>query len=613
MPRIPLNDPRYITNLSVKSGDLNLISRNEGGNLIKDPTTDSVLYIEPTKFTYDNNSINNVLKTNFEYYKFPSRILVVDDVDLNNIPVEDLNIEDPIGPIKIRYRLNKQVVPIVLTQAETAEKVKNNDTNHRFFTDSTGYSYPSRIEGSFQELQLANVLEGLPQTIPNRFVVTQDILDRKADLSFNINVALRMTDNAGRNNYAVRLLKYNPNTNKYSIIAQKTSESPKYNLYNSYISRKKREELDEFDKRTGYIDMDVETIAKMKSNDRSVQISLVNAREKIIKKWDNYNRNLIPETELNDAGPAYQSNLEASIINTAAAIKTRELLIIKTLTDVIQTYNKLINTSIKVPISAADIGSSTSELRSIILKQKSILEYKKLSVSDKIVLNNKSSAYVQSLNLISLQIKSLTNKLENDKRELTKLADNIKPVPLTELLTDGVTNIQSKAGYLWSNDIPYGIAINEIIPKEQLKLHESYAVELVASKHNQIPHELIEDQTFWQISELQVSNVVPKVNDTNLAQQSTSFINSSQVTASFAANAPTSANNSVVDTISREKALALAEFDSKYKLISLDPKEFVESVLKLPVVQRNQQIAWFDLRAQIAAGWDKKIKEATNP
>ena len=180
MPRIPLNDPRYITNLSVKSGDLNLISRNEGGNLIQDPNTDSVLYIEATKFTYDNNSINNVLKTNFEYYKFPSRILVVDDVDLNAIPIEDLNIEDPIGPIKIRYRLNKQVVPTVLTQEEVNEKIANNDTNYRFYKDDKGWAFASRIEGSFSELQFGTVLEGLPQTIANRFTVTQDILDKKS-------------------------------------------------------------------------------------------------------------------------------------------------------------------------------------------------------------------------------------------------------------------------------------------------------------------------------------------------------------------------------------------------------------------------------------------------
>ena len=737
MPKIPLDDPRYVTNLSVKSNDRNLISRNEGGNLIQ--VTGELLYIETPTYIYDNTAINNVLKTNFEYYKFPSRIVVVDDVDLGIIPIEELNIEIPDEPIKIRYRLNQQEVPTVLTVEEVNEQVKTKDTNNRFIYNDNTWTFESRIEGSFKELDFGTVLEGMPQTLANRFTVTQDIIDRNVDLTFNINIALRMTDNYGRNNYAARLLRYNPDTNKYAVLAQKTSVSPLSAQYSLYIERNKQLELQNLQTkfepvRNGMYNMLVDIVEMMIKfvsinekdaqgvqvkdltgmfnyvnkpgvvpknslynngtsynfwkgnidnidywfskansctyktepleismiiaagltrfkNDQKVQqkindlknilieyylyqpyqienliskyhhyiysftemwamvnnssrpldsdktefdeyykktdqelkeaiwpnrasnnnitdltnvnIDNINYRyggiyttswnvvyggitndnyttepfrwlnristairrieqkirieyDKISKKWDELDRNFIPRNELIDP-VIYERNLETDVINAASSMKSAEKFWINYVVESVNLNNKLLGTTYEIPTTY----ESATTIMSTILKTNNP-NFSKLSESDKNILRNQFNRN---------KIDSIRSKPDREKIKYTEAQRKLKQyqsfnnadsLKLTELLTDGVDNKNSKLGYLWSRDLPYIISISEIIPKSQLKLHDSYAVELVASKHYSIPHELIEDQTYWKIEELQNTKTI---NESNINNQISSIVN----------------------------------------------------------------------------------------
>ena len=753
MPAIPLNDPRYITNLSIKSNDQNLISRNEGGNLIE--VTGELMYIETATYIYDNTAINNVLKTNFEYYKFPSRIVVVDDVDLGIVPIEELNIDVPDEPIKIRYRLNEQAAPVLLTAEEVDEKNKNKETSNTRFIFDGSWTLASRIEGSFTELEFGNVLEGMPQTLSNRFTVTQDILDRNADLSFNVKIALRMTDNHGRNNYAARLLRYNPDTNKYAVLAQKTSVSPLSAQYTAYIESEKQKEIDKlrvslinkrdtaFSNLTSIVDTMIRFVSINENDANSVQTSdLINlfnytkrqtsagpkrsgynnlgynfwigkTREQMLPHWfsvanqlngssypvaiamvisagqtefpdnsdvlkkitelkgilidtylyepnqveelvntyihyiysfaemwsavnnnnraadynisefdeyygygvseyidrifpgskrgirgqytgltsanqtidtkdvtstdsitvnsgkikvknvtidfgninknnyksepfaslikinalinfmdmlvkddvnvinknaDNTDRNFIPQTALIEPS-IYEHNLEANVTNAAADIVSYEKYGLKYAVNAINLYNSLTGSNFKIPPSYNQAYSYIQELiKSVDFSSK----VNKLNILQKRRVRNEFRNRQISRNLG--QRYAYERRYEQAQRQLKSYQNYEQELKLTDLLTYD----PAKLGYLWSSDLPYVVTLNEIIPKTQLRLHDSYAVELVTTPAKSIPHQLIEDQTYWTITELENTEVKARRNETATVSKTVSVINTAQ-------------------------------------------------------------------------------------
>ena len=97
---------KYGKNLHVASNNASLKNRDQANNL--DPSLQPILSIEPVNWIYDNGSINQYINTNFSYFKFPPRILTeaveVDD-DITIVDIED--------KYEAIYKPEPQFVPII--------------------------------------------------------------------------------------------------------------------------------------------------------------------------------------------------------------------------------------------------------------------------------------------------------------------------------------------------------------------------------------------------------------------------------------------------------------------------------------------------------------------
>jgi hypothetical protein len=106
-----LND-KYKNNLSVTSNDPAIIQRDQSGNMSTDLA--DIIYIEPVTWAYDNNSINKIIDTRFSYYKFPPRVIISD----SEIPIDldtDINIDAEVDTIDFnsRYKAEPQFIPTI--------------------------------------------------------------------------------------------------------------------------------------------------------------------------------------------------------------------------------------------------------------------------------------------------------------------------------------------------------------------------------------------------------------------------------------------------------------------------------------------------------------------
>ena len=309
---------KYGKNLHVASNNPSLKNRDQANNL--DPSLQSVLSIEPVNWIYDNGSINQYINTNFSYFKFAPRI-ITEAVDVPD-DVTILNIEDkyeaiykpepqfvPIIPLflpdkkEINYGWNETISkkefdaikerdfynPICWSSAKYDQAVKNKKNNVGGDAADT-YNYPqisyefgvttrlpapaaadmgklvnlasryyrahetafyelengisngryreaniegspyidsgSLFEGHFTKIKFTELVNGTPLMQNGNFVVTQELIDSKKSLKFDIQLAVSHLDNHGRNRFVIRLVKYgidSSNKEPYRIIKQISS------------------------------------------------------------------------------------------------------------------------------------------------------------------------------------------------------------------------------------------------------------------------------------------------------------------------------------------------------------------------------------------------------
>ena len=163
MPNI--NDPvvvdqisKYINDgLTVTSNNTDIVPRDDNGNIIIQPG--SYLIIETTDYNITNQSILQVLDTQFNYFKFPANTIIED------IPEIDINLD--LDPVFARYTPNEN---IRLTQ------------NGSYLSDES----VRPVELPFNE-----VVRGLPQPGMNRYTITEEIKNSGVDLLFRIKLEYR--------------------------------------------------------------------------------------------------------------------------------------------------------------------------------------------------------------------------------------------------------------------------------------------------------------------------------------------------------------------------------------------------------------------------------------
>jgi len=445
---MPLDPTYYINNLSIKSADPNLVSRNDGGNLVE--VKDEFLYIEPITYQYVNSNINNVLTTNFSYYKFPSRILVVDEVDVDSITLDELNISDELNqPIKSRYKLNKQVVPKLLSESEISIRIKDGtvDGNRvEFLPNSTTTTRDSKVELSVQELQFDTILEGTPQLTTNRFTVTEDVLNSGKDIRFKVKISLRYTSDNIYNNYIARVIRINPDTSLPSLLEERTS-APLITSDNTSKNYFLQKEIAE----------------------DSIYI-IQNSISRIKTSYDQNKQQLDAEIELQDEKIINYVN---GAIGSSVLSKTN---------NEPRIWNAIVSERI--------IGLDPTKSFEISSTYESLVQARENQRNSKLTILNQQAQQLRELNV----------KLLNESNTLRNLNINISN------LFENLSLLNGDYGYLSQTDGPYLIEFDLVIRREDLKLNDTYAVEFVngpidISSGGTEPI-FNDDQSYWLIEEI---------------------------------------------------------------------------------------------------------------
>jgi hypothetical protein len=144
--------------LTYVSNNVNVVPRNENGNIALQEGVDNnpLLIIEPTVNRITTKSMLRVLDTQFKYFKFPARTMVVDEdvVDLDL----DLDLQS-LDPVFARYRPSED----------------------RRIIASADYA----------GILMDEVQDGLSQQTENTYTVTKDLKNSGADLRFRIKLQHR--------------------------------------------------------------------------------------------------------------------------------------------------------------------------------------------------------------------------------------------------------------------------------------------------------------------------------------------------------------------------------------------------------------------------------------
>jgi hypothetical protein len=148
-----LNGLTYASNISTVN------KRDEAGNLQYNHDDTDLLVIEPIAEKIINSSVIKVVDTQFNYFKFPATTTVVteDSFDLG------------IDPNDFIISVNELVKPTPSVPAEYAPAADQQVAK----------------SGELIPLDFSVVVTGPPQSEPDAFVVTQEVLDLNSDLTIS--------------------------------------------------------------------------------------------------------------------------------------------------------------------------------------------------------------------------------------------------------------------------------------------------------------------------------------------------------------------------------------------------------------------------------------------
>jgi hypothetical protein len=147
---------KYQGNLTVTSNDINIVPRDDAGNvqLEANSQTNPLLIIEPVATRITLNSVLKVLDTQFQYFKFPATVRVIDtpqvDVDLSIPELDDVIEQD-----------------LVYARYKPSEDFRISAAN-------------------FSGILMDDVVDGQPQKNINGYFITKEIKNSGKDLRFRI-------------------------------------------------------------------------------------------------------------------------------------------------------------------------------------------------------------------------------------------------------------------------------------------------------------------------------------------------------------------------------------------------------------------------------------------
>jgi hypothetical protein len=190
-----------ITDLTATSNQPLVHSRDAAGNIILINDTSSnnqLLTIESVSYTVPNTVLNNVINTQFNYFKFPPRlsnIEVVDEISLSDAVDEVDLISTRFTPTLTSGRQGAIGRPPVLKAGRMIAEGVDDDLVGQ---EPTGYY--GRDNEVFDILNMQTVLAGIPQLKLSKFIITPDLIEAGEDLFFRI----RIKHNMGGNNNVIQ-------------------------------------------------------------------------------------------------------------------------------------------------------------------------------------------------------------------------------------------------------------------------------------------------------------------------------------------------------------------------------------------------------------------------
>lgn len=227
-----------ITDLTATSNQPLVHSRDAAGNIILINDTSSnnqLLTIESLSYTVPNTVLNNVINTQFNYFKFPPRlsnIEVVDEISLTDAVEEVDLISTRFTPTLTSGRQGAIGRPTNLGAGRMIAEGLDDDLVGQ---EPTGY-YDVDHE-VFDILNMQTVLAGISQLKLSKFIITPDLIEAGEDLFFRIRIKHIMKGNNrdiqtnpkivpwatpapanGYNNFQARLTKITGPTGGFNIV-----------------------------------------------------------------------------------------------------------------------------------------------------------------------------------------------------------------------------------------------------------------------------------------------------------------------------------------------------------------------------------------------------------
>ena len=187
---------RSITDLTTTSNHPLVHSRDLAGNiiLINDTASNNqLLTIESISYTVPNATLNNVINTQFNYFKFPPRlgnIEVADEINLTDAIDEIDTISTRYTPSLSSGRQSAGGRPPTL-RAGTMIAEGVDDAN----VAAEPWGYYNRDNNSYGILNMETILAGTGQLKPSKFIITPDLIDAGEDIFFRIRIDHNMKGN----------------------------------------------------------------------------------------------------------------------------------------------------------------------------------------------------------------------------------------------------------------------------------------------------------------------------------------------------------------------------------------------------------------------------------
>lgn len=502
MPSQKELNEKYGNNLSVTSNDPQIIQRDQSGNI--SPESSKTVYIEPTVWKYDNNSINQIIDTNFSYYTFPPK-LIIDDAEVPDVEgLADLGIK-----FNSRYRAEPQPVPTI--ELLLPDKF---DINYGW---NDAYTTEVIVDTEkMREIGMSPMKFLVPGLQINPKPTDADAASASRYYRAQLNARFELEQGTSTGRYRIM---QGPNGKDFSDWFDHRS------LFEGHFRKIKFTEIIDGMPQTvpGSFKVNQDLIDSKKSLQFNIQVA--------VSHPDNHGRN------------TFAIRLIRNRANTNV-IAPYEIL--KMVSSTEQGGFAVVDQSGKKQ-ELANLSIAKDELQQLVLANQAKLQaLEQIAGQLRTRYNEKEKLYAAALIALAIapivpaliaaarltynqfkaardmwkQVDNQVNALRSYLPTLITAANN-KATEYNNAVTDSQIDpkspeaiLNSQYTYLYSGQTYFNL--NYILNANDMQLNDIYSIEMLASKAQEYQHELIEDNTYWDIKEITDSEIY-ELNQAQLA------------------------------------------------------------------------------------------------